>query len=183
MEREAAHCSIHDRCERVVPLWLVLLDNVPTGAMFILGAALVWEVWRPLAIFMLLYDLAAIVLFWRLICRHCRHFGERACPCGYGVVAARYFKRREGGNFRKVFRKNIAVMYPCWFVPFAAGIYLLFVRFSKGTLIIFIAFAVVAFVLIPAISRFVGCKGCELKDQCPWMTPESAATSRFPPTQ
>jgi hypothetical protein len=39
--------------------------------------------------------------------------------------------------------------------------------------VLFIAFVIVGFVLIPAISRFVGCKGCEIKDQCPWMKPDS----------
>jgi hypothetical protein len=181
MKSEISNCSIYDACERVVPAWLVLLDNLPTAAMFLLGTVLVGTVWGPLAIFMMLYNLLAIVLFWGLICRHCQHFGTRACPCGYGVIAARYFKRKEGSNFRKVFRKNILIMYPCWFIPFAAGIYLLCARFSKGVLIIFVAFAVIAFILIPVISRLVGCKGCTLKEQCPWMTSESAAASSSPP--
>ncbi|MBP1623614.1 MAG: hypothetical protein H6Q07_1634, partial [Acidobacteria bacterium] len=77
--------------------------------------------------------------------------------------------------FRKIFRKNIAVMYPCWFVPLAAGVYLLWTRYSGRLLTIFAAFVVIAFILIPAISRFVGCRGCNLKSQCPWMTAESAA--------
>jgi len=175
MENEITDCSITDACERVVPMWLVLLDNVPTAAMFVLGAVLAGMVWTPLAILMTLYNLLAIVLFWSLICRRCQHLGTRACPCGYGVIAARYFKRQEGGNFRKIFRKNIAVMYPCWFVPLAAGVYLLWTRYSGRLLTIFAAFVVIAFILIPAISRFVGCRGCNLKSQCPWMTAESAA--------
>jgi len=143
--------------------------------MFILGAVLVWMVWSPLAILMMSYNLLAIVLFWGLICPHCQHLGTRACPCGYGVVAARYFKRREGTNFRKIFRKNIAIMYPCWFIPFAAGIYLLYSQFSGGILAIFTAFVIIAFAVIPFISRYVGCKGCSLRSQCPWMTSESGA--------
>jgi hypothetical protein len=177
MNNENSSCSIHDSCERIVPSWLVLLDNIPTAILFLLGAALAGIVWRPLAIFMMLYNLSSIILFWSLICRYCRHFGTRACPCGYGVIGARYFSRKEEGNFRKIFRKNIAIMYPCWFIPLGAGIYLLYARFSREILMIFAAFVIVGFVLIPAISRFVGCRGCDLKDQCPWMTSEAAGDS------
>jgi hypothetical protein len=28
----------------------------------------------------------------------------------------------------------------------------------------------VGFILIPAISKFVGCKSCEIKADCPWMS-------------
>jgi hypothetical protein len=142
--------------------------------MFILGAAIVGFIWKPLAIIMLLYNFSSIIMFWALICRHCHHFGTRACPCGYGVMAAKCFRKRDGGNFRKIFKKNILIMYPCWFVPFVVGIYLLYIG-NPNILPLFIAFAVVGFILIPAISKFVGCKGCELKKECPWMTAEDEA--------
>jgi hypothetical protein len=173
MKSENINCSIQDVCERVVPSWLVFLDNLPTAIMFLLGTMLVGIVWWPLTIFMLIYNLSSIVMFWAFICRYCRHFGTRACPCGYGVIASRYFGRIEESNFRRVFRKNIAIMYPCWFIPLGAGIYLLYARFSADLLMIFVAFAIVGFVMIPAISRFVGCKGCDLKEQCPWMSSEN----------
>jgi hypothetical protein len=167
---ENADCSIHNDCERIVPTWLIMVDNLPTLIMFILGAAIAGFLWRPLAIIMLLYNFSTIVMFWGLICRHCHHFGARACPCGYGVIAARYFRKKEGGDFRKVFKKNIIIMYPCWFIPFGAGIYLLYNGAPPNFLPIFIAFVAVGFILIPVISRFVGCKGCELRKDCPWMT-------------
>ncbi len=175
MENESGSCSIRDACERVVPLWLVLLDNLPTAVLFLLGAALTGMVWRPLGAAMLVYNLLSIVLFWKLICRHCRHLGTRSCPCGYGVLAARYFKGIPGSDFRKIFRKNIAIMYPCWFIPFAAGVTLLLTRYSHGIVLLFAAFVVVGFIVIPFISRFAGCKGCSLKSECPWMSSGRAA--------
>jgi hypothetical protein len=172
MKSENNDCGINNACERTVPAWLVLLDNMPTAIMFLLGATLAGIVWWPLALLMLIYDLSSIVMFWAFICRYCQHFGTRACPCGYGVVAAKYFGKKEGGNFRKVFRKNISIMYPCWFIPFGTGIYLLYTQYSSNILMIFVAFVIVGFVIIPAISRFVGCQGCNLKEQCPWMSSE-----------
>jgi hypothetical protein len=170
MKKENSNCSVPDSCERIVPLWLVLLDNIPTLILFVLGAILLGIIGWPLAIVLTIYNFASIILFWRLICPHCPHFSTRACPCGYGVLAARFFQRKEGGDFRRRFRKYIVIMFPAWFIPFGAGLYLLYSRYSSGILVIFAAFVVVGFILIPAISRFVGCKGCELKDQCPWMS-------------
>ena len=60
-------------------------------------------------------------------------------------------------------------MFPCWIVPFVAGAYLLWTDPSKLVLGLLGAFCLFGFILIPAISRFIGCKGCEMRDQCPWM--------------
>jgi len=170
MKDENSNCSIHDSCERVVPPWLVLLDNIPTLILFVLGAILLGKIGWPLAIAMTLYNIASIVLFWKLICPHCPHFNTRACPCGYGALAPIFFSKQDSIDFRQKFRRNIAIVFPAWFIPFGAGLYLLYTRYSRDILITFVAFVIVGFILIPAISRFVGCKGCELKDQCPWMT-------------
>jgi hypothetical protein len=170
MKNNGNDCGIHNACERVVPTWLVLLENISTAIMFLLGAMLIGMIWWPLAIFMLIYNLSSVVMFWAFICRYCQHFGTRACPCGYGVIAAKYFDQKEGSNFRSVFRKNIAIMYPCWFIPLGSGMYLLYARYSSNILMTFVAFIIVGFVMIPAISRFVGCKECNIKEQCPWMS-------------
>ena len=102
---------------RVVPAWLIVVDNGPTALMFVVGAALLWPISWSLSIAFLVYCGLAIVLFWARICPHCHHFSTRACPCGYGVVAAALFAPKGGKDFRKVFRRNIGIMFPCWFVP------------------------------------------------------------------
>lgn len=158
-----------DRCTRVVSAWLVVLDNVPTLALFILGAVLIWWLWWPFAVVYLAYCVLAIVLFWARICCYCSHYDTLGCPCGYGVIAARLFKYKGDRDFREVFRKNIAVVYPCWFVPLAPGAYLLYQGLDLTVLGVLVAFCIVGFVLIPAIAKLVGCRGCEMKDQCPWM--------------
>jgi hypothetical protein len=164
-----ANCGIPNSCERTVSAWLILLDNIPTAGLFMLGALLLGTLWWPLAIAILLYDFLAIILFWGLICRHCQHFGTKACPCGYGLVAPRFFNKLGCNNFREVFRKNIIIMFPCWFIPLGVGAYLLLARFSPAILILFLLFVIVGFIVIPAISRLVGCRRCDLKKECPWM--------------
>jgi hypothetical protein len=167
---ENANCGIPNACTRVVPLWLLMLDNIPTLGLFLLGAILLGRLWWPLAIGILLYDLLAIVMFWGLICRYCQHFNTKACPCGYGIIAPKFFRKEEGRNFGEVFRKNIWIVFPCWFIPLGVGVYLLANKLTSEILVVFISFIVLGFLLIPAISKFVGCKGCTLKKECPWMS-------------
>jgi hypothetical protein len=166
-------CGIPAECERVVPLWIILLDNVPTAAMFVLGTILVWRLGWLFGAAYLVYCVLAIVAFWGRICPWCHHFNTHACPCGYGAVAPLLFDARKGRDFRSVFRANIVVMFPCFFVPAIAGAWLVWNGSARSTVAILAAFCILAFVAIPMISRLVGCKGCDIKDECPWMTQRS----------
>jgi hypothetical protein len=164
------HCGIPIACERIVPAWLIALDNAPTVVMFFLGSALIWNISPIFSMAFFVYCDLSIILFWRLICPWCHHFDSSGCPCGYGKLASRFFRRRTGREFKKVFRQNICIMFPCWFVPLGAGIYLLWTQFSYAMLNLFLSFCLVGFILIPAISKFVGCKSCTIKADCPWMS-------------
>ena len=165
-----ADCGIPDACERIVPIWVIVLDNAPTVVMFLLGSALIWNISPLFSILFLIYCSLSIILFWRLICPWCHHFGKAGCPCGYGRIASRFFQRRTGKEFRRVFRQNISVVFPCWIIPLGTGIYLLWTRPSLMLVSLFLAFCLVGFVMIPAISKLVGCKSCKFKDECPWMS-------------
>ncbi len=41
--------------------------------------------------------------------------------------------------------------------------------YKKEELILAITFSIVGFLIIPLISKLVGCKNCEIKEECPWM--------------
>jgi hypothetical protein len=163
-------CGIPAACERIVPAWLIALDNIPTIVMFFLGAALIWKIAPVYSALFLVYCAFSIIFFWRFICPWCHHFGSAGCPCGYGKIASRLFQRRTGKEFKKVFRRNIGILFPCWIVPLGIGIYLLRTEFSWALCILFLSFCFVGFILIPGISKFVGCKSCEIKADCPWMS-------------
>jgi hypothetical protein len=79
------------------------------------------------------------------------------------------FRSASTPDFRRAFRRYLAVLFPCWFVPLGVGLYLTCSRRRRETLYLTAGFALVGFVIIPAISKLVGCSRCELKDQCPWM--------------
>lgn len=162
--------NIESPCnKKEIPLWLVLLDNIPTLILFVLGAILVYQVSTIGSVIFTFYGLFSVVFFWVKICQYCHHYDTLACPCGYGVISAKLFKRRNDKSFIKVFRKNLGIVFPNWFVPFAIALYLLVTRYTDEILILTIAFSLIGFVLIPLISRLVWCKNCEIKEDCPWM--------------
>lgn len=167
-EKEEGDCGIPNMCTRVVPVWLVALDNLPTMLMILLGGILLYFIWWPYAVAFLAYAYSSIVMFWGLICPYCTHYDTRACPCGYGVMSPKLFKARKG-DFKAIFRQRLAIMYPNWMVPFVGGLYLVWTSFSWLFLMIFVAFSVIGFGLIPLISKFVGCADCEVKSDCPWV--------------
>jgi hypothetical protein len=155
---------------RRIPLWLVLLDNIPTLLLFILGFLITKQLSLTVAVLYLIYAAASIIWFWALICPYCHHYETYACPCGYGIISAKTFKRKGDKSFRKVFRRNIFIQYPNWFIPLAFAIYLMITSYSNVVLILTVSFVFIGFMIIPVISKLVGCKNCDIKEDCPWMT-------------
>jgi hypothetical protein len=153
-----------------MPLWLVLLDNVPTLILFILGIVIINQISTIGAISFGAYALFSVVWFWAKICPYCHHYNTLACPCGYGAISPRMFKKRTDKSFKKVFKRNIGIVFPNWFLPLAVAIYLITTRYSQEIMILTISFSLIGFVFIPLISKLVACKNCDIRDDCPWMT-------------
>lgn len=154
---------------RKIPLWLVLLDNIPTLLMLVLGFLIIKQLTLTGAIFYGVYAAISIIWFWVFICPYCHHYDTYACPCGYGMISSRLFKRKEDKSFSKVFRHNIAIQYPNWFIPVGFAVYLMITSYSVVILVLTVSFVITGFIIIPTISKLVGCKNCEIKADCPWM--------------
>jgi len=161
-----------------IPLWLVLLDNIPTVFLFILGFLIINVISTLAAILFIIYAIFSVVWFWARICPYCHHFGTYACPCGYGIISSGLFSRKNSTSFQKIFRRNILVVFPNWFVPLAVGIFLLIKQYSVRILVLMIIFSITGFVVIPLISKLAGCRNCEIKEDCPWMTINKARSGK-----
>ncbi len=157
-------------CSRSVPLWLVLLDNVPTLLMYALGVRILYALSLPAAVLYGAYCLSIFLWFWARICPSCHQYGLSSCPCGYGIVSSRLFARAPARDFRRVFSRNLPYVYAAWFIPPVAAAFQLWRHYSPTTLLILIAFSLVGFVGIPLISKLVGCRNCPTRAQCPWVT-------------
>ena len=165
-------------CRKKVPSWLVILDNIPTLIVYILGTLIIYQISHILSLLYCIYSLLSIVCFWARICTYCHYYGTPSCPCGYGIISARLFKKKKGKDFKTVFKKNIPFLFPSWFIPPIWGGCFLIHHYSNKMLFIVILFCLFAFILIPLISKLAGCKNCEIRDNCPWMN-----KSTTPPTR
>jgi len=168
---EIPNSPVNSPCHsRKIPLWLVLLDNIPTLLLFVLGFIIIYQVSFSWAIAFGTYAVFSVVWFWAKICPYCHHYDTFACPCGYGKISSMFFRRKENKSFRKVFRRNLGIQFPNWFVPLAVAVYLIITAYSEPILYLTISFVVIGFIVIPVISKLVGCRNCEIKEDCPWMT-------------
>jgi hypothetical protein len=155
---------------RKIPLWLVLLDNIPTIFLFILGFLIINIISTIAAILFAVYAMISVIWFWARICPYCHHFETHACPCGYGIISSKFFARKDTSLFKNVFKRNILIVFPNWFIPFFVGVYLLLTQYSVNVLVLMIIFSIIGFLIIPLISKLAGCKNCAIKEDCPWMT-------------
>lgn len=148
---------------RKIPLWMVLLDNIPTLVLFILGFLIISQISFYGGIAYIFYSLFSVVWFWLKICPSCHHYDSLSCPCGYGAISPKFTRKRSDKSFKKVFRNNIWVMVPDWLVPFVIAIVIALTRHTSEILILTISFSIVGFIVIPVISKQVGCKNCEIR--------------------
>jgi hypothetical protein len=88
---------------RKIPIWLVMLDNIPTLLLFILGVLIINKLTPTGAAAYGGYTLFSVVWFWAKICPYCHHYGTYACPCGYGIS----HRRKERKLLLKEFSNGI----------------------------------------------------------------------------
>jgi len=152
-----------------------LINNTAYIVMTLLGAAILFMGcggstggWIS-AIAYLAYGIAGAVWIMVFVCPYCKYFDTRACPCGYGRIAARFCSKQTIECFDEKFKKHIPVIVPLWFIPIVAGAVPLIRSFSLPLLVLLLIFAINAFVILPLISTKHGCKECPQKSTCPWM--------------
>lgn len=152
-----------------------LINNVPYMAMIILGTAIVGaalggSTWGLIAAAAYLaYGMAGALWIIIFVCPYCRYWGSNSCPCGYGLIAAKFRNKSSVECFDEKFKKHIPVIVPLWFLPMLAGIPRVVGTFSWLLLVLLVLFAADAFVVLPLVSTKHGCKECPQKDSCPWI--------------
>jgi hypothetical protein len=151
------------------------VDNVPYIMMTLLGAAIFFMgikgvLWGYItAASYILYGIVGTLWIIVFVCPYCHYFDTRACPCGYGQIAAKLRAKKDDSLFRKKFKKHIPVIVPLWIIPVVAGIVFLVSSFSFFMLTLIALFAINSFIVLPLVSTKYGCAHCPQKDTCPWM--------------
>jgi hypothetical protein len=151
------------------------IDNVPYIIMIILGAFIlsiglelsIWG-WVAAGVFVLYGVVGA---FWIIVfvCPYCHYYDSRACPCGYGLIAAKLRSKKDGDRFIEKFKKHIGVIVPLWIIPILVGGITIIFNFYWEMLVLVMAFALNSFIILPLISRKYGCAHCPQRDACLWM--------------
>jgi hypothetical protein len=162
-----------------------VLHNLPYVAMILLGAAIFvaglgMSLWGAIAAGLyVLCGLAGAFSIILFVCPYCACYGARTCPCGYGQIAAKLRTQGDETQFREKFKKHIPLIVPLWVMPVVAAGLFLVSAFSLWMLTLALLFAVVAFVVLPVMSKKRFCARCPQKDACPWEA-ERAAQERLP---
>jgi hypothetical protein len=146
----------------------LLIENTPMVILWILGSFLLFQIHPLLLIPFWIYVPVSIIWFWRFICTYCSNYDTACCPSGYGKATAKLFLFRGESKFKEAFNRNIGITFGYWFIPLIVGIYLLYISYTDFLLLIFIITIVDGFVVLPLISKFIGCKNCPTRETCPW---------------
>ena len=121
--------------------------------MYILGSMLTGLIWWPLGLVYLAYSLYSNILYMAWICPYCGHYALGTCAAGFDILSRKRFKPQPGKTFGSEFRRKSWVLYPGWFLPPIAGLYLLVFQFSWVGLALLAIFCVDAFWLLPEVSK------------------------------
>ena len=174
----------NEECQppRVYSQVQVLINNVPYAIMTALGGAIILSgfgqsIWgRVGAAAYVLYGIVGALWIMVFVCPFCHYWNTRACPCGYGQIAARLREKKDGDRFAEKFKKHIPVIVPLWIIPVVAGAFALYRDFSWPLLVLLVGFGVDAFGILPLLSRKHGCADCPQKETCPWMGGKTEAS-------
>ena len=155
--------------------WQTTAANLPYAAMLLLGAAMLacaakspfWG-WSG-AVGYAAYGIIGAVWIMVLVCPYCAYYDTRACPCGYGWLAAKLARKGSHECFAEKFRRHIPVIVPLWLIPVVCGGVALWRGFSLAMVLLMTAFVVNSYVILPLVSKRHGCKECPQKEGCPWM--------------
>lgn len=160
--------TISKTCQTGFTSTQILTHNIPLLCMYIVGTIIVGFLCIYCAIAFIIYIIISNIVFMVTICAYCPHYGTRSSLCGYGLLTKNFTTRKRPREFKRQFKKYIAVLFPIWFVPLLIGIYLLIFSFDWIVLIILIFYIILAFGVVLYVSRSKSCKTCKHRDQCPW---------------
>jgi len=145
--------------------WTILRENALQIVMYLLGAVLSGLLWPLLGGIYFAYGLFSNYLYMAWVCPYCGHYRLASCAAGFDLLSAGRFRPRPGRSFGSEFRRRSWVLYPGWFLPPVAGLYLLLSDFSWPVAVLLLVFCLDAFWLLPKAAQ-KHCAACETSD-CP----------------
>lgn len=161
--------STKTECYETYPLWIILLSNFVSIAIYLLGAFIIYQLGL---IWLLLYILYILFLEFKVMkksCPNCYYFGK-CCAFGKGKLSSIFFKKGDSKNFAKtqITWKDILPDFLVSIIPLLVGIALLIIKFN-----FLILYSVILLVLLSSagngfIRGSLSCKYCKQRELgCP----------------
>ncbi|NCP34314.1 MAG: hypothetical protein COZ06_33145 [Armatimonadetes bacterium CG_4_10_14_3_um_filter_66_18] len=175
--------ALKEECTIEYSTFHTVLENIPYAVMLLLGAAILVLTlgssatsWFAAAGFVL-YGVAGSFWIILFLCPHCPSHGQRSCPCGYGVLSAKYRPKGDYSDFTRKFRRHIPVIAPLWFVPVVFAVVAMVRSFAPSMAVLLGIFVLDAYILLPWLSKGHGCKDCPQRSLCPWWAGKAAGSA------
>lgn len=151
------------------PLWIVLLSNIVSFAIYATRAFVIYKVgW----IWLILY---AFYITWleirvlRRSCVNCYYYGK-TCAFGKGKLSCLFFKKGDSNRFNqdKITWKDIVPDFMVSLIPIATGVILLVINFNWLLLSIVLVLLLLTFIGNRLIRGSLACKYCRQREiGCP----------------
>jgi hypothetical protein len=150
------------------PIWMVILINILTLAVYVAGAYIMFVLHWVTGILYLVYLVFIEFSIYREGCVHCFYYG-RLCAFGRGAVAALFLKKGDPKKFceRELKWKDFVPQILVAAVPLVVGIALLISRGFDLLILIALIYPVLSwFVLNPIIYGKLACPHCKQGSIC-----------------
>ncbi|MEW6235402.1 MAG: hypothetical protein AB1656_08465 [Candidatus Omnitrophota bacterium] len=151
------------------PLWMVLVSNSLSLAIYALGIILLYELG---AIYAVLYLAYCVWMEFRLLrgsCAKCYYYGKTCC-FGKGRLCSFFMKKNESQKFgeREITWKDLLPDLMVFVFPFIGGIVLLFLRYHWMILVWMAALFLLSFPGNGVVRGSLACKYCRQRELgCP----------------
>jgi len=151
------------------PIWFVLMANVLTLPVYVLGAYIIYGFgWIYMALY-LLYCLALEIRLFKMSCVDCYYFGK-FCFSGRGKIAALFFKKGDPQRFicKEITWKQLIFDFMVPLIPIFSGIALSIMDFNWWRVSAIIALIILGFPVTGYLRGSLACKFCKQRELgCP----------------
>jgi len=157
------------KCYNDYPLWIVLVSNLLTFSIYLIGAYILYQLGLIWLIFYLLYILFVEIQVLQKSCVNCCYFGK-TCAFGRGRLAPTIFRQGNAKKFatRQVTWKDILPSFLVSIIPMLVAIAFLVTNFSWLMLALLVSLFLFGFIGTGLIRGQLACKYCKQRKMgCP----------------
>jgi hypothetical protein len=158
-----------DKCYENYPFWIVLISNIVSIAIYLIGAVIIYQIGF---VWLILYIIYILILEFRLIkghCTDCYYYGK-TCAFGKGKISSILFKKGNLKNFckKQMTWKDIIPDFMVSLIPAIIGIIILIKDFDYVLLLLVIILLILTFFGNGFVRGNLACKYCkQRKIGCP----------------